>query len=60
MRAAGITAEEAISRYKQATVRRVFPGQYYESSLEEIESKAAAADRPAQTALKLLFDKRFD
>jgi hypothetical protein len=60
MRTAGLTAEEAIGRYKLATVRRVFPGQYYGSSLEEIEFKAAAGDRPAQTALKLLFDRRFD
>jgi hypothetical protein len=60
MRAAGITAAAAIAGYKQATIRREFPGQYYESRLEEIESAAASGDRAAMKALKLLFDKRFD
>ncbi|HEU0075404.1 MAG TPA: hypothetical protein VFS30_15470 [Dehalococcoidia bacterium] len=60
MRTAGLTAAEAIALYKAASIRRVFPGQYYESRLEEIESAAAEGDRAAQTALKLLFDRRFD
>jgi len=60
MRAAGLTAAEAVAEYKQAGVRRVFPGQYYESRLEEIELAASGGDRAAQTALKLLFDKRLD
>jgi hypothetical protein len=60
MRAARLTAAQAIAEYKQASIRRVFPGQYYESRLEEIELAAAGGDRAAQTALKLLFDRRFD
>jgi hypothetical protein len=60
MRAAGLTAAEAIAAYKKASVRREFPGQYYESKLEEIELAASEGDRAALTALKLLFDKRFE
>jgi hypothetical protein len=60
MRGTGMTAEEAISSYKQASIRRVFPGQYYQSTIDDIEAGAAAGARAAQTALKLLFDKRFD
>ncbi len=60
MRAAGLTAAEAIAAHKQASVRREFPGQYYESRLEEIEVAASGGDRAAKKALKLLFGKRFD
>jgi hypothetical protein len=60
MRAAGITAAEAIAAHKQASVHREFPGQYYESRLEEIELAAAKGDKQARKALKLLFDSRFD
>ncbi len=60
MREAGITAGEAIALYKQASIRRVFPGQYYESTLDEIEAAASSGERPARMALKLLFDRRFD
>ena len=60
MQRLGITATEAISRYKAASIRRVFPGQYMETTLDIIEADASAGIRPAQTALKLLFDKRFD
>ena len=60
MRVAGLTAGQAIAQYKQAAIKRVFPAQYYESRLEEIEADAAEHNRSAQTALKLLFDKRFD
>jgi hypothetical protein len=41
----------------------VFPGQYLPGTLdigEIIEADASAGGRSAQTALKLLFDKRFD
>jgi hypothetical protein len=60
MRKNGLTAAEAISQYKKGSVVRVFPGQYYESTIDEIESGAASGDQAARTALKLLFDKRFD
>jgi hypothetical protein len=38
----------------------VFPGQYYQSTVDELEAEAAAGKRAARTALKLLFDSRFD
>ena len=60
MRRVGLTADEAIGRYKVGSVRRVFPGQYLHSTLDIIEEEAAQGVRSAQTALKLLFDKRFD
>jgi hypothetical protein len=60
MRERGLTAEEAIAEYKMASIRRVFPSQYYESTIEAIEAAAAGGDRAARTALKLLFDRRFD
>jgi hypothetical protein len=60
MRSAGLTAAAAIAAYKQASVHREFPGQYYESRLDEIESAALDGDKDAKKALKLLFDKRFD
>ena len=60
MRREGLTAEEVIARYKLGSIRRVFPGQYLQVTLDIIEEDAANGRRSAQTALKLLFDKRFD
>jgi hypothetical protein len=60
MRASRITAEEAIGRYKLASVRREFPGQFIRSTLEEIEAAAHSGDRAATRALKLLFSRKFD
>jgi len=60
MRQLSLTAEQAISEYKLASIRRVFPGQYYQSTIDEIEAAASNGNRAAQTALKLLFDRRFD
>jgi hypothetical protein len=60
MRETGMTAEEAIGQYKKAAIKRVFPGQFLTSTIDVMESAAAAGDRAAQTALKLLFDRRFD
>ena len=57
MRRLSLTADVAISEYKLASIRRVFPGQYYQSTIDEIEAAAAEGNRAAQTALKLLFDK---
>jgi hypothetical protein len=55
-----MTADEAISRYKQATVRREFPGQFLGSTLDEIEDAAERGDAVARKALKLLLDHSFD
>lgn len=60
MRREGLTADEVIARYKVGSIRRVFPGQYLHRTLDIIEDDAARGVRSAQTALKLLFDKRFD
>jgi hypothetical protein len=60
MRRQRLTADDAISRYKQASVRRQFPAQFIRSTLEEIENAARAGQKPARIALKLLFDRRFD
>ena len=60
MRREGITAGEAIAHYKLASIRRVFPGEYVQSTIDIIEQDAGAGKRAARTALKLLFDKRFD
>jgi hypothetical protein len=56
----GLTAGEAISVYKRASIRRVFPGQFLASKIEEIEAAALAGDRAARTALKLLFAREYD
>jgi hypothetical protein len=60
MRRAGLTADEVIAGYKLASIRRVFPGQFLSSTIDIIEGEAAKGDRSARTALKLLFEKRFD
>jgi hypothetical protein len=60
MRAAGLTAEEAISAFKIAGIRREFPGQFLHAKLEDIEAAAQLGDPAARRALKLLFDRRFD
>jgi hypothetical protein len=60
MRREGLTADQAIALFKAAGIRRVFPGQYLHSTLGIIEADASKGNRAAQTALKLLFDKRFD
>jgi hypothetical protein len=56
----GLTADQTIVEYKRAVIRRRFPGQYVNATLDIIEADAASRVRGAQTALKLLFDKRFD
>lgn len=60
MRSRMLTAEQVISRYKHASIRRQFPSQYVRSTLEEIEAAARSGEKPAKTALKLLFSRRFD
>jgi hypothetical protein len=60
MRRERLTADEAISRYKQASIRRQFPAQFIRSTLKEIEEAARTGQKPGKIALKLLFDRRFD
>jgi hypothetical protein len=60
VRERGLTADQTIAAYKRAVIRRRFPGQYLSATLDIIEADAAQGKRAAQTALKLLFDRRFD
>jgi hypothetical protein len=60
MRERGMTAQEAISRYKRASILREFPAQFLNSSLDQIEQAAKDGDRAARTALKLLFSGEYD
>jgi hypothetical protein len=60
MRDRGLTADEAISEYKQARIRRRFPGQYFDSTLDEIERDAQRGDHYARSAIKLLFNREYD
>jgi hypothetical protein len=60
MRQSGITADEAISAFKQASIRREFPSQFLDKTLDEIERAAAGRDRFARTALKLLFGNEYN
>ncbi|MFM0557189.1 RHS repeat-associated core domain-containing protein, partial [Paraburkholderia sediminicola] len=53
------TADEVISSQCQASVRRVFPGQYLGMTLDEIKALSRNGDRDAKTAWKLLNDSRF-
>ncbi|WP_211612205.1 RHS repeat-associated core domain-containing protein [Paraburkholderia haematera] len=53
------TADEIISSQCQASVRRVFPGQYLGMTLDEIKALSRSGDRDAKTAWKLLNDSRF-
>ena len=60
MRETRITAGEAISTYKQASIRREFPSEYLDKSLAEIETDARSGNAAARTALKLLFGRQYD
>ena len=60
MRERGLTASEAISIYKRASIRRRFPSQFLDMKLNEIEDAARQRDREARAALKLLFAKEYD
>jgi hypothetical protein len=53
-KARDILAEECRGR-----VHRRFPGQWLDKTLEEITQAAVQGDKNAQTALKLLMDRRF-
>jgi len=60
MKEMGLIADEAISQFKKGSIRREFPTQFLQSTLEEIERKAATGDHWANTALKLLFRGKYD
>ena len=56
----GLTADQIISLFKQATVRRQFPAQFLSRTFEEIQAAARANELGARKALKLLLNGRFD
>jgi hypothetical protein len=54
-----LTARQLIAANKRASILRVFPSQWLDRTLDEIDAAARAGDRTAQTA-KLLTEKRFN
>lgn len=53
-------AEQIITDERKATVRRQFPGEYLDSTYDQIAAAAAAGNKRAQTAKKLLDSKKYD
>jgi len=53
------TADQYISKNRQAGIRAKFPGQYLDKTLNEIEKDAKAGNSDAKTAKKLLTDGRW-
>jgi hypothetical protein len=56
----GMRADQIISLFKLAIVRRQFPAQFLLRTFEEIQAAARANEPGARNALKLLLNKRFD
>lgn len=54
-----LTADEIISKFRKASIRREFPSEMLNRTLEEITRLARAGNKAAQTARKLLTDSRF-
>ncbi|QDX91850.1 hypothetical protein EEL30_05390 [Brevibacillus laterosporus] len=54
------TADDIISSKKKGSIRREFPTEWLDKTLDEIESAAQRGDKNAKKAKKLLTDKRFD
>lgn len=54
------TADEIISKKKKGSIRKEFPSEYLDKTLNEIEKDAKAGKPRAKKAKKLLTDKRFD
>ncbi|MCG7315952.1 hypothetical protein [Brevibacillus laterosporus] len=54
------TADDIISSKKKGSIRREFPTEWLNKTLDEIESAAQRGDKNAKKAKKLLTDKRFD
>lgn len=58
-----LTADEIISNEKKGSIRSVFPEEFLDKTLDEINEitkEAGERGRKAKTAQKLLKDKRFD
>ncbi|WP_157230827.1 hypothetical protein [Brevibacillus sp. BC25] len=53
------TADEYISKNRKGSIRREFPSEYLDKTLNEIEKDAKNGERKARTAKKLLNDNRF-
>ncbi|WP_199928282.1 hypothetical protein [Brevibacillus brevis] len=53
------TADEYISKNRKGSIRREFPSEYLDRTLNEIEKDAKNGERKARTAKKLLNDNRF-
>jgi hypothetical protein len=56
----GMRADQIISLFKLAIVRRQFPAQFLSRTFEEIQAAARANEPGARKALKLLLNGRFD
>jgi len=56
----GMRADQIISLFKLAIVRRQFPAQFLLKTFEEIQAAARANEPGARKALKLLLNRRFD
>lgn len=54
------TADQIISKNKRGSIRKEFPSEYLNKTLNEIEKDAKAGKAKAKKAKKLLIDKRFD
>ncbi|CAM4102220.1 hypothetical protein [Lederbergia lenta] len=54
------TADQIISKKKKASIRKEFPSEYLNKTLNEIEKDAKAGKARAKKAKKLLTDKRFN
>ncbi len=52
-------AQDVISDSRRGSINRVFPDEFRDVIVREIEKAAQAGDKKAQTALKLLRDARF-
>jgi len=56
----GLTADQIISQSTKARIRDVLPPEHLNKTLAESNKLAKSGDRTAQTARKLLTNKRFD
>jgi hypothetical protein len=56
----GLTADQIIDKYKKGQIRREFPKQFLDETIETIDEIAKTGDGAARKAMKLLTNKRFD
>jgi hypothetical protein len=56
----GKRAKEIIAEEKKGSIKTVFPGEYLDSTWEEINRAAKEGDPKAKTARKVLTEGRFD